>query len=124
VYFHSCVDAECFPAIARITYAVEFSLPAGTQAPPGIPETVFWFGGGTDLTPHYLFEDDCRLFHHELKMACDKHDAAFYPKFKKWCDEYFYIPHRQECRVIGICAITILAVPNWASAIDTIWFSN
>ena len=60
-----------------------------------------WFGGGTDLTPYYLDEEDAFHFHHTLKTACDKHDAAYYPRFKKWCDEYFYIKHREEARGIG-----------------------
>ncbi len=60
-----------------------------------------WFGGGTDLTPYYLFEEDARHFHTTLKRVCDNHDAAYYPRFKKWCDEYFYIKHRHEARGIG-----------------------
>ncbi|EEH37595.2 coproporphyrinogen III oxidase [Paracoccidioides lutzii Pb01] len=61
----------------------------------------WWFGGGTDLTPSYLFPEDCEHFHKTIKEACDKHDGTYYPKFKKWCDEYFYIPHRGEARGIG-----------------------
>jgi len=61
----------------------------------------WWFGGGTDLTPYYLNESDAKLFHSELKKACDKHDKSFYPKFKKWCDDYFNIPHRGERRGVG-----------------------
>ena len=61
----------------------------------------WWFGGGTDLTPYYLFEDDAIFFHHCQKKACDKTDPQFYPKFKKACDTYFYIPHREETRGIG-----------------------
>ena len=61
----------------------------------------WWFGGGADLTPSYLFEEDARHFHATLKAACDRHDEAYYPRFKKWCDEYFHIPHRKECRGIG-----------------------
>ncbi|OAX81708.1 hypothetical protein ACJ72_03952 [Emergomyces africanus] len=52
----------------------------------------WWFGGGTDLTPSYLFPEDCEHFHKTIKDACDKHDGTYYPRFKKWCDEYFYIP--------------------------------
>ncbi|XP_061195911.1 oxygen-dependent coproporphyrinogen-III oxidase-like [Saccostrea echinata] len=61
----------------------------------------WWFGGGTDLTPNYLYEKDAVHFHKTLKEACDKHNKTFYPKFKKWCDEYFYLPHRGETRGIG-----------------------
>ena len=60
-----------------------------------------WFGGGADLTPYYLFEEDARHFHSVWKAACDRHDASYYPRFKKWCDEYFYLPHRGEARGIG-----------------------
>ncbi len=60
-----------------------------------------WFGGGIDLTPCYLFEEDARHFHRVLKVACDKHDPRWYPRFKRSCDEYFYLPHRQESRGIG-----------------------
>ncbi|MBD2755745.1 oxygen-dependent coproporphyrinogen oxidase [Spirosoma validum] len=60
-----------------------------------------WFGGGIDLTPHYVVEEDARWFHHYLKSVCDRHDPAYYPKFKPWADDYFYIPHRQETRGIG-----------------------
>ncbi|XP_013166009.1 PREDICTED: oxygen-dependent coproporphyrinogen-III oxidase isoform X2 [Papilio xuthus] len=61
----------------------------------------WWFGGGTDLTPYYLNEDDAIHFHLTLKDACDAHDPTYYPKFKKWCDDYFTIPHRGERRGIG-----------------------
>ena len=61
----------------------------------------WWFGGGTDLTPNYLFEEDAKHFHGTIKAACDKHDKAYYPKFKEWCDSYFRIPHRNESRGVG-----------------------
>lgn len=60
-----------------------------------------WFGGGIDLTPWYLFEEDARFFHQTLKTVCDKHDPEFYPRFKQKCDEYFFIKHRNEARGIG-----------------------
>lgn len=60
-----------------------------------------WFGGGSDLTPYYLFDEDAKHFHSVLKEVCDRHDPMFYPKFKKWCDQYFYLPHRNECRGVG-----------------------
>lgn len=53
-----------------------------------------WFGGGSDLTPYYVDKDDFKHFHGELKKTCDKHDKNYYPRFKKICDDYFYIPHR------------------------------
>lgn len=61
----------------------------------------WWFGGGTDLTPYYLDESDAVHFHKTLKNACDSSDKSYYPKFKKWCDNYFSIPHRGERRGIG-----------------------
>lgn len=60
-----------------------------------------WFGGGMDLTPYYLFEEDARHFHRTLKAMCDRHDATFYQAFKRGCDEYFFIRHRGEARGIG-----------------------
>lgn len=60
-----------------------------------------WFGGGQDLTPYYLFEEDAKHFHQICKTACDKHNLDFYPKFKKQCDEYFWNAHRNEARGIG-----------------------
>ncbi|CAL1713744.1 unnamed protein product [Somion occarium] len=61
----------------------------------------WWFGGGCDLTPSYLYEEDGVHFHKTLKDACDPHGKTLYPSFKKWCDEYFYILHRSEARGIG-----------------------
>ena len=60
-----------------------------------------WFGGGQDLTPYYLFEEDARHFHQICKTACDKHHPNFYPDYKKKCDEYFHNSHRGEARGIG-----------------------
>ena len=60
-----------------------------------------WFGGGQDLTPYYLFEEDATHFHTVCKEACDKHNKDFYPKYKKVCDEYFWNAHRNEARGVG-----------------------
>ncbi len=60
-----------------------------------------WLGGGIDLTPHYINEVDAKFFHSELKKVCDKHHSNYYPKFKKWADDYFFIAHRKETRGIG-----------------------
>jgi coproporphyrinogen III oxidase len=60
-----------------------------------------WFGGGSDLTPYYLDDRDAVHFHSVLKSICAKHDANYYPRFKKWCDEYFFLPHRGETRGVG-----------------------
>lgn len=57
--------------------------------------TVWWFGGGIDLTPYYPFAEDAAHFHSTLKRTCDTHHPDYYPVFKPWCDEYFYLKHRQ-----------------------------
>lgn len=64
-------------------------------------EPIRWFGGGIDLTPHYVNSEDARFFHQHLKQVCDQFNPEFYPKFKTWADDYFYIKHRQETRGIG-----------------------
>jgi coproporphyrinogen III oxidase len=64
-------------------------------------EQTRWFGGGIDLTPHYVIDTDARFFHHLLKQTCDEFDASFYAKFKKQADDYFFIKHRQETRGVG-----------------------
>lgn len=60
-----------------------------------------WFGGGIDLTPHYIDLEDARYFHEQVKSTCDQFDTSYYPKFKAWADDYFYIRHRNETRGIG-----------------------
>ncbi|CAD6505651.1 BgTH12-01141 [Blumeria graminis f. sp. triticale] len=71
-----------------------------TSNPDGTPNT-WWFGGGTDLTPSYLFDEDVVHFHKVIKEACDEHNKAYYPRFKKWCDGYFSNKHRGEARGVG-----------------------
>lgn len=61
----------------------------------------WWFGGGIDLTPHYVNDDDAKYFHGHLKNVCDRHDPSYYTQFKKWADDYFFIRHRNETRGIG-----------------------
>ena len=61
----------------------------------------WWFGGGIDMTPHYIILEDARNFHAQMKEVCDKYDPGFYAEFKKWADDYFYIKHRDETRGIG-----------------------
>jgi len=60
-----------------------------------------WFGGGIDLSPHYIFKEDAQMFHQKLKDACDKHDSSYYAAFKKWADDYFFVKHRKETRGVG-----------------------
>ncbi|MEN8166042.1 MAG: oxygen-dependent coproporphyrinogen oxidase [Pseudomonadota bacterium] len=64
-------------------------------------DPVWWFGGGLDLTPYYGNAEDCRYWHQTAKSACDPFGEEVYPRFKQWCDEYFYLKHRQEPRGIG-----------------------
>lgn len=61
----------------------------------------WWFGGGIDLTPHYIDDSDATYFHKQLKSTCDQHHPAYYPDFKKWADDYFFIKHRNETRGVG-----------------------
>ena len=64
-------------------------------------DPIWWFGGGFDLTPYYGFDEDAILWHQTAKEACDPFGAEVYPKYKKWCDDYFYMKHRDEQRGIG-----------------------
>lgn len=61
----------------------------------------YWFGGGIDLTPHYVVPEDAQFFHQKMRETCDAHHPDFYPEFKRWADDYFYLKHRQETRGIG-----------------------
>lgn len=70
-------------------------------AMPQDAEPVYWFGGGYDLTPYYGFEEDCVHWHRTARDACQPFGADIYPRFKHWCDEYFYLKHRDEPRGIG-----------------------
>ena len=62
---------------------------------------MWWFGGGFDLTPYYGFIEDCQHWHRSAKQACDPFGDDVYTRYKQWCDDYFYLPHRQEPRGIG-----------------------
>lgn len=64
-------------------------------------EPVWWFGGGFDLTPYYGFQEDCIHWHRTAQAACEPFGPEVYPRYKRWCDEYFYIKHRDEPRGIG-----------------------
>jgi len=72
-----------------------------------------WFGGGADLTPMVPNEADTRDFHATLKQACDRHDPEYHPRFKKWCDEYFYLKHREEPRGVGGIFYDYLDSGDW-----------
>lgn len=64
-------------------------------------DPVWWFGGGFDLTPYYGFEEDCIAWHQAAKDACESFGEEVYPRYKKWCDDYFYLKHRDEARGVG-----------------------
>ncbi|MCE9680553.1 oxygen-dependent coproporphyrinogen oxidase [Shewanella sp. AS1] len=64
-------------------------------------DPVWWFGGGFDLTPYYPFEEDVVAWHQSAKDLCEPFGKEVYPKYKKWCDEYFFLPHRNETRGVG-----------------------
>ena len=72
-----------------------------------------WFGGGTDLNPCLEYPEDTAHFHAVLKAACDQHDAAYYPKFKAWADEYFFVPHRGRARGVGGIFFDDLNTGDW-----------
>ena len=76
-------------------------VPAAHMNTRMIVTTRGWFGGGGDLTPVFPEEEETQKFHRAYKRACDAHSEDYYPKFKKWCDEYFFLPHRNEARGVG-----------------------
>jgi coproporphyrinogen III oxidase len=79
-------------------------------------ETVFWFGGGMDLTPYYGFEEDAVHFHQTCKNALAPFDPSLHPKFKKWCDDYFFLKHRSEPRGVGGIFFDDLSEPDFDTA--------
>ena len=72
-----------------------------------------WFGGGGDLTPTFNDIESSNIFHKDLKSICDKYDKSYYPKFKGWCDDYFYLPHREEPRGVGGIFFDYLCNEEW-----------
>ena len=79
-------------------------------------ESAWWFGGGYDLTPYYGFEEDCIAWHQNAKIACEPLGDQAYGKYKKWCDEYFYIKHRNEARGVGGLFFDDLNTPDFETA--------
>lgn len=90
-------------------------VPAAHMNTRMIVTTQGWFGGGGDLTPVFELLTDTADFHAAFKRACDAHDKAYYAKFKKWCDEYFYLPHRSEARGVGGIFYDNLNSGDWAA---------
>ena len=76
----------------------------------------WWFGGGMDMTPYYAFEDDAKHFHLACKRALEPFGAERYARYKKWCDDYFFLKHRNEARGIGGIFFDDLAEPDFATA--------
>jgi coproporphyrinogen III oxidase len=76
-------------------------VPATHMNTRHIVTTKAWFGGGGDLTPMVPHEPDTAIFHAAYRKACDRHDPSYYPRYKAWCDEYFFLPHRNEPRGVG-----------------------
>ena len=88
-------------------------VPAAHMNTRHIVTTQGWFGGGGDLTPMNPDDADTASFHAAFRDACDTHDPDYYPKFKKWCDEYFYLPHRDEPRGVGGIFYDALDTGDW-----------
>ncbi len=84
------------PHIPTVHLNIRFFIAEQSSAEP-----VWWFGGGFDLTPYYGYVEDCQHWHRNAAQACEPFGADIYPQFKRACDEYFYLPHRQEARGIG-----------------------
>jgi len=105
------VFSRRLPGTGRRFYATGISLVFHPQSPmvPTVHANLrlitqgekTWFGGGTDLTPYYLFDEDAVHFHRSLKSVCDAHSTSYYRAFKKACDQYFWLKHRGEARGIG-----------------------
>ena len=111
---------------ANWRYFETYPIAQPGESPPSGAGGLAWFGGGQDLTPYYLFEEDAQHFHQTCKTACDKHNPDFYPKYKKKCDDYFWNTHRNEARGIGglffdYCKATEdMSMENWFNFVTEI----
>jgi coproporphyrinogen III oxidase len=99
--------------ISLVAHMQNPHVPAVHMNTRHIVTTNGWFGGGADLTPMFPNAEDASQFHAALKSACDAHGADYYERFKKWCDEYFYLPHRQEPRGAGGIFFDYLDTGDW-----------
>lgn len=102
-------------SISLVAHMQNPHVPAVHMNTRHLMTTTGWFGGGADLTPMFMEKstEDARDFHAALKHACDAHEATYYPRFKKWCDEYFFLPHRNEPRGAGGIFYDRLDTGDW-----------
>ena len=99
--------------ISLVAHMQSPHVPAVHMNTRHIVTTKSWFGGGADLTPMFPNEEDAADFHGALKRACDAHDEGYYPRFRQWCDEYFFLPHRGEPRGAGGIFFDYLDSGDW-----------
>jgi coproporphyrinogen III oxidase len=100
--------------ISLVTHPWSPHVPPAHMNTRFIVTTKAWFGGGGDLNPIYPVAADTANFHAAFKTACDRHDPAYYPKFKQWCDEYFFNKHRNEPRGVGGIFYDYLDSGDWS----------
>jgi coproporphyrinogen III oxidase len=101
--------------ISLVAHMQNPHVPAVHMNTRHIVTTKSWFGGGADLTPMFPNDEDVAQFHAALKAACDRHNSDYYPRFKTWCDEYFFLPHRNERRGAGGIFYDYLETGDWAA---------
>ncbi|HEX4159757.1 MAG TPA: oxygen-dependent coproporphyrinogen oxidase [Rhizomicrobium sp.] len=99
--------------VSLVAHPLNPHVPAVHMNTRFLVTTGAWFGGGTDLTPMLPTSQDAELFHAALQRTCDRHDPDYYARFRKWCDEYFYLPHRGEPRGAGGIFFDGLATGDW-----------
>jgi len=104
--------------VSLVAHMCSPRVPAVHMNTRHIVTTSRWFGGGTDLTPMIANDMDSAMFHGALKEACDDHDPDYYPRFKAWCDEYFFLPHRGEPRGMGGIFFDYLNSGDWQADFD------
>jgi len=99
--------------ISVVAHPLNPHVPAVHMNTRHIMTTKGWFGGGSDITPMLPSDEDARDFHTALRRACDAHDLGYYPRFRQWCDEYFFLPHRGEPRGAGGIFFDYLNTGDW-----------
>ncbi len=99
--------------VSLVVHPTSPHVPAAHMNTRMIVTTQGWFGGGADMTPVFPDDADTEAFHGALEAACDGHDAGYYPRFKAWCDDYFYLPHRDEPRGVGGIFFDNLDTGDW-----------